>query len=144
MPGLARSGRPSERPRLPCASSSRMSVRLPARASARPRFNEMVVFPTPPFWLAMAMTCMTLRCAPDDKPGPRTPSVAGEGRRSKRSDERDALHQLPAQVRARAPRPLDGEPCAEDVGRALLVAQDEVAHAQHLMVRRLLVDAHEL
>src|SRR5215831_5925603 len=39
---------------LACGSRSMSSVRLPRRASAAARLMAVVVFPTPPFWLAMA------------------------------------------------------------------------------------------
>jgi hypothetical protein len=35
---------------------SRTSVRISATANAAPRLMAVVVFPTPPFWFAMAMT----------------------------------------------------------------------------------------
>ena len=40
---------------LPCGSRSTSSTRLPIMASAAARLTQVVVFPTPPFWLAMAM-----------------------------------------------------------------------------------------
>src|SRR5690554_7737697 len=40
---------------LPCGSRSRSSTRRPILASAAPRLIAVVVLPTPPFWLAMAM-----------------------------------------------------------------------------------------
>ena len=40
---------------LPCGSRSTTRTRKPASASAAPRFTAVVVLPTPPFWLAMAM-----------------------------------------------------------------------------------------
>src|SRR5690349_11677281 len=39
---------------LACGSRSMSSVRLPRMASAAARFTAVVVFPTPPFWLAIA------------------------------------------------------------------------------------------
>src|SRR5262245_12917243 len=39
---------------LACGSRSISSVRLPRMASAAARFTAVVVFPTPPFWLAIA------------------------------------------------------------------------------------------
>src|SRR5919198_607685 len=41
---------------LPCGSRSMMSTCSPIAASAVPRLIAVVVFPTPPFWLAMART----------------------------------------------------------------------------------------
>lgn len=42
--------------RLPCASASTSSTFLPCRTNPMPRLTAVVVLPTPPFWLAMAMT----------------------------------------------------------------------------------------
>src|SRR5262245_26639341 len=39
---------------LACGSRSMSSVRLPRRASAAAKLMAVVVFPTPPFWLAIA------------------------------------------------------------------------------------------
>ena len=36
-----------------------MSTRYPSRASQPPRLTAVVLFPTPPFWFAMAMTLVT-------------------------------------------------------------------------------------
>src|SRR5699024_7047580 len=44
--------------RLPCGSPSISSTFFPAWASPIPRFAQVVVLPTPPFWLAMAMICV--------------------------------------------------------------------------------------
>ena len=44
--------------RLPCGSPSISSTFFPACASPIPRFAQVVVLPTPPFWLAMAMICV--------------------------------------------------------------------------------------
>src|SRR5512139_3878809 len=41
---------------LPCGSRSTISTCSPMAASAVPRLMAVVVLPTPPFWLAMAMT----------------------------------------------------------------------------------------
>lgn len=41
---------------LACESRSMRRTRCPRSASAWARFMAVVVFPTPPFWLAMAMT----------------------------------------------------------------------------------------
>ena len=40
---------------LPCGSRSASSTRLPLRARAAARLIAVVVLPTPPFWLAMAI-----------------------------------------------------------------------------------------
>src|SRR6056297_3640083 len=40
---------------LPCGSRSTISTRAPESASAAPRLIVVVVLPTPPFWLAIAM-----------------------------------------------------------------------------------------
>ena len=40
---------------LPCGSQSTRSVRRSAAARLAARFTAVVVLPTPPFWLAMAM-----------------------------------------------------------------------------------------
>ena len=40
----------------PCGSKSTISTRLPYWLSAPPILMELVVLPTPPFWLHMAMT----------------------------------------------------------------------------------------
>ena len=42
--------------RLPCGSMSIASTRWPASAKATARFRVVVVFATPPFWLANAIT----------------------------------------------------------------------------------------
>src|SRR5216110_1319924 len=41
---------------LPCGSASMRSVFRSAVASEAARFTAVVVFPTPPFWLAIAIT----------------------------------------------------------------------------------------
>ena len=40
---------------LACGSASMMSTRLPSVASEAARLMDVVVFPTPPFWLAIAI-----------------------------------------------------------------------------------------
>src|SRR4029450_3715233 len=47
---------PSPVEALPCGSRSRISTCSPMAASAVPRLIAVVVLPTPPFWLAIAMT----------------------------------------------------------------------------------------
>src|SRR5687767_10271442 len=42
--------------RLPCGSMSTQSTRWPSSTKAAARFSVVVVFATPPFWLAKAMT----------------------------------------------------------------------------------------
>ena len=42
--------------RLPCGSRSMMSTRLPFSFRATARLSVVVVFATPPFWFASAMT----------------------------------------------------------------------------------------
>ena len=44
--------------RLPCGSPSIRSTFFPACARPIPKFAQVVVLPTPPFWLAMAMICV--------------------------------------------------------------------------------------
>ena len=44
--------------RLPCGSPSISRTFFPACASPIPRFAQVVVLPTPPFWLAMAIICV--------------------------------------------------------------------------------------
>ena len=44
------------RVRLPCGSASTSKTFNPELANATPRLTAVVVFPTPPFWLAMAIT----------------------------------------------------------------------------------------
>ena len=46
--------------RLPCGSRSTASTLLPFSANATARFRVEVVFATPPFWLANAMTLPTV------------------------------------------------------------------------------------
>ena len=41
---------------LPWGSRSITRTRKPSSASAAPRFTDVVVFPTPPFWFATART----------------------------------------------------------------------------------------
>ncbi len=43
--------------RFPCGSRSTTSTVKPCSLSATARFRVVVVFATPPFWLARAMTC---------------------------------------------------------------------------------------
>src|SRR6266576_2251323 len=43
--------------RLPCGSRSTSSTFRPCSAKATPRFRVVVVFATPPFWLAKEITC---------------------------------------------------------------------------------------
>ena len=45
---------------LACGSRSIRSVFLPRIASAAARFTAVVVFPTPPFWLAIATIIKSL------------------------------------------------------------------------------------
>ena len=45
--------------RFPCGSRSTASTRSPFSLSATPRLSVVVVFATPPFWLAKAMTVAT-------------------------------------------------------------------------------------
>ena len=44
--------------RLPCGSPSIRSTFFPACARPIPKFAQVVVLPTPPFWLAMTMICV--------------------------------------------------------------------------------------
>ena len=44
--------------RLPCGSPSIRRTFFPACASPIPKLAQVVVLPTPPFWLAMAMICV--------------------------------------------------------------------------------------
>src|ERR1700732_2394865 len=44
--------------RWPWGSRSMRRTRFPSSASAHPRFTAVVVLPTPPFWLATAMTLL--------------------------------------------------------------------------------------
>ena len=44
--------------RLPCGSRSMQSTRSPFSANATPRLSVVVVFATPPFWFANAITCV--------------------------------------------------------------------------------------
>src|SRR6185295_1237953 len=48
---------------LACGSRSMSSVGLPRSASAAARLIAVVVFPTPPFWLAMATIIWGIRRA---------------------------------------------------------------------------------
>src|SRR5918994_6981095 len=48
--------RPSPTESAPCGSMSTRSTRRPCSARAAPRLMAVVVLPTPPFWLARAMT----------------------------------------------------------------------------------------
>src|SRR4051812_35967247 len=48
--------------RLPCGSMSMHRTRWPSSAKAAARFSVVVVFATPPFWLANAMTFAVLMC----------------------------------------------------------------------------------
>src|SRR5512141_80550 len=51
LPGVT----PTPLDALPCGSMSTISVRRSAAAKLAARFTAVVVLPTPPFWLAMAM-----------------------------------------------------------------------------------------
>ena len=56
MPGLSVScGRPSPEVELACGSQSTTKTRQSAAASEAARLIAVVVFPTPPFWFAIAM-----------------------------------------------------------------------------------------
>ena len=44
--------------RLPCGSRSMQSTRSPCSRNATPRLSVVVVFATPPFWFASAITCV--------------------------------------------------------------------------------------
>jgi hypothetical protein len=44
---------------FPCGSRSTTSTRYPMSARAAPRLTAVVDLPTPPFWLAIAMTRAT-------------------------------------------------------------------------------------
>src|SRR5690606_1443692 len=57
--GLA--GTPKARVSEACGSRSTSSTRWPACASPRARHRVVVVLPTPPFWLAIAQTCISAR-----------------------------------------------------------------------------------
>ena len=46
---------------FPWGSASTSSTRWPAAARDAARFTLVVVFPTPPFWLATAMTSAPMR-----------------------------------------------------------------------------------
>ena len=50
--------RPCDIVRLPCGSRSISSTRWPCSANATPRLSVVVVFATPPFWFASAITCV--------------------------------------------------------------------------------------
>ena len=74
---------------LPCGSRSTTRTRKPSSASAAPRLTVVVVLPTPPFWLAIAMTAGRSCGSPPASPGlaPRARLVqppAGPGRASPR------------------------------------------------------------
>ena len=47
---------PSPTDSEPCGSKSTSSTRRPSSASAAPRLMVVVVLPTPPFWLHIAIT----------------------------------------------------------------------------------------
>ena len=55
---LSGRGFPKLMVRLPCGSPSISSTFFPACASPMPKLAQVVVLPTPPFWLAMAMICV--------------------------------------------------------------------------------------
>ena len=42
--------------KLPCGSASISRTFLPSRAKPMPKLTQVVVLPTPPFWLVMAIT----------------------------------------------------------------------------------------
>ena len=65
---------PSPVEALPCGSRSTISVRCPSSARQAPRLIVVVVLPTPPFWLATAITRGAGR--PGGLVGPRAPSAA--------------------------------------------------------------------
>ena len=54
--GVSGSVKPREIDKEPCGSESISRTRFPSWARPTPRLAQVVVFPTPPFWLAMAMT----------------------------------------------------------------------------------------
>ena len=47
---------------LPSGSASMSSVRLPAVAAIIAKLTTVVVFPTPPFWLAIRSLCIDIPC----------------------------------------------------------------------------------
>ena len=49
---------PTPAVRLACGSMSMSRTRKPSSASAPARLMAVVVLPTPPFWLAIAITCV--------------------------------------------------------------------------------------
>ena len=61
--------------RLPCGSRSTASTLFPSSANATARFSVEVVFATPPFWLASAMTLPTFAPLEVDRPKPRARNI---------------------------------------------------------------------
>ena len=49
---------------LACGSASTSRTFFPAWASPMPKLAQVVVFPTPPFWLATAMICVFIVSPP--------------------------------------------------------------------------------
>src|SRR5204862_4514402 len=56
---------PSPRVAFPCGSQSTSSTSRSSAASAAPRLIAVVVFPTPPFWLATARIVVIGRVIPE-------------------------------------------------------------------------------
>src|SRR5947209_13719823 len=95
--------------RLPWGSMSQQSTRWPSSAKATARLSVVVVFATPPFWLANAITLQV--GVTDDSDASRNsyaPVFAGQRRIPPRHSVRgaNATPKAPAKVaaRARAPR----------------------------------------
>src|SRR3954452_10495022 len=56
--------------RLPCGSMSTHKTRCPVSAKAAARFSVVVVFATPPFWLAKAITLARVTSCSDRRGNP--------------------------------------------------------------------------
>ena len=69
--------------RLPCGSRSMSSTRCPISPSATPRLSVVVVFATPPFWFASAMTCVATRSGRRGRRPAGAVVAAGSGRRDR-------------------------------------------------------------
>src|SRR3954447_3376460 len=66
--------------RLPCGSMSTHKTRCPVSAKAAARFSVVVVFATPPFWLAKAITLAGVTSCSDRREPIRASSfAAGRG-----------------------------------------------------------------
>src|SRR5439155_3586179 len=128
--------------RLPCGSRSISSTLCPCSAKATPRFRVEVVFATPPFWFANAMTLAVM--------GPLLIFVRGFGRGSRRASPTACSFRVTLANSFRYTRmvtgPSDGLPgrLAVPVVEALQPGEDADAAKADLVRARVVADVVRL